>query len=162
MRTALAALWVALLPFPAFAETVIYQCTAQWRQPVFSDRPCGADARLATVSNAQTTSSTRSSPSTWARISADNAVREAQRLITRRQDRLKNYEKHRDSRIADLRYQGSAANNNLAGAQYRASLATEMHAVTSQYDAKIRSTRGDIDRLQHSIDRVRDAAAQLQ
>lgn len=162
MRTALAALCVALLPFPAFAETVIYQCTDQWRQRVFSARPCGLNARLATVSDTQTTSSTRSSPSTWARNSADNAVREAERLIARRQDRLKNYVKHRDRRITDLRYQGSAANNNLAGAQYRASLATEMQAVTSQYDAKIRNMRGDIDRLQHSIDRVRDAATQLQ
>jgi hypothetical protein len=162
MRTTLAVLCIALLPSPAFAETVVYQCTDQWHQPVFSNRPCGAEARLATVSEAQTTSSTTSSPSTWARISADNAVRDAERLIARRQDRIKNYEKHRDRRIADLRYQGTTANNNLAGAQYRASLATEMQAVTSQYDAKIRGTRGDIDRLRHSIDRVRDAAAQLQ
>jgi hypothetical protein len=161
MRTALTVIIFTLAQLSAHAETTFYQCADQWDQPIFSDRPCGADAQLATVIEAQTTSGTPPSPSIWARISADNALREAERLITRREDRLKSYEKQRDGRITDLRYQGTTASNNLAGAQYRESLATEMQAVTSQYDAKIRSTRGDIDRLQHRIDRVRDTAAQL-
>lgn len=46
---------------------------------------------------------------------------------------------------------GTHAANNLAGAQYLDSLASEMQAVTRQYQSKIGSERREIDRLQKAI-----------
>ena len=46
-----------------------------------------------------------------------------------------------------IRYKQSTANNNIAGAQYYAGLATEMQAVTARYQGEIDSLRKQIELL---------------
>ncbi len=163
MKSSHIAICISLLPLGGtYADTAFYQCTDKWGQPVFSQQSCGDDAILKIVDEPQMTGGFVSSTSTWARVSADNALRDAERAIERHEDRLRRHQYERDRRITELRHQGTIASNNLAGAQYRESLATEMQAVNQQYDARIRSTQLDIDRLQQRIDNVRDAALDIQ
>lgn len=39
----------------ANAQTSFYKCKDKWGQPIFSQRPCGADAEVGTVSGHQNT-----------------------------------------------------------------------------------------------------------
>lgn len=62
------------------------------------------------------------------------------------EERLSALSYRRDAELAELDRQGSYANNNLAGATYRQSLATDKQAVTARYESEILSVR---DRLKH-------------
>ena len=157
MKTVLSVTCIALLPVTVTAQTTVYHCADPRGQPVFSDHPCGDKALRVTITGPQAIGSVGPSSPVWRRISADNALRDAERELQRREDRIAQYARDRDQRISALRVQGSTANNNIAGAQYRESLATEMQAVTQQYNAKIQGGQRDIDRLQYRMDSVRDA-----
>lgn len=162
MKTLLSAAFIGLLPVTFPAQTVLYRCADPWDQPVFSDRPCGYDAQLVTTTVPHQIGSDRSSPATWIRISADNALRDAQGELERREKHIARYARDQDQRISDLRYQASNTNDNLAGTPYRKSVTTEMQAVTRQYDSIIESTRRDIDHPRERIESVRDAARYIQ
>lgn len=142
---------------PVAGETSFYQCKDKWGQPVFSQRPCGEDATQGSIKAPLESGSTQDDQESWAKVSADNAVREAERDIARRESQLDQLEKVRDQKIAELQRRTDYANNNLAGAQYRESLATEMQAVNGQYQGKIDREQGDIDRIRAQMDRVREA-----
>jgi len=148
---------LVVLSTPAAAETSYYQCKDKWGQPVFSERPCGEDATQGSIEGPQTSGSGQSDNATWDHIEAENAVRDAERVNTRREQRVTQLEQERDTKIATLKDRSRYANNNLAGAQYQESLATEMQAVTEQYNAKIASEEKRIDRTRDQIERVREA-----
>lgn len=167
-----------LVSAPAAAETSFYQCKDKWGQPVFSQRPCGGDAAQGSVevqnkgsggasalSGAATLGAKPESTapeasetsSTWDKVTASRKIRENEAEVERRESKIERLEKERDSKIAELDRRQKYANNNLAGAQFMESLATEMQAVNSQYGGKIDSENRKIDRLLDEIDRYRDA-----
>ena len=149
---------VIFVSAPAVAETSFYQCKDKWGQPVFSQRPCGEDATQGSVNAPAESGSQQSDQEGWAKVSAGNAIREAEREIDRRENRVDQLEKERDTKIAALDGRQENARNNLAGAQFRESLATEMQAVNSQYQGKIDREIQQIGLIRNQIDRVSEAA----
>jgi hypothetical protein len=74
------------------------------------------------------------------------------------EDRIDRYESERDSKLAKLKHDTYRANNNLAGAQYRESLATEMQSVNSEYSSKIAADREKINRIQDKMERANSSS----
>ena len=158
------------------AETKFYQCKDKWGQPVFSQRPCGSDAEKASVTahariSEETSTTTLSSDrepleanvdespvkekvTSWDRVRASNRIRDIDRDVYRRESHIDTWEAERDNRIAVLRNARRRANNNLAGATWQESLASEMEAVAQQYDSKI-------DREQIKINRLLEEKSEL-
>ena len=158
------------------AETKFYQCKDKWGQPVFSQRPCGSDAEKASVTahariSEETSTTTLSSDrepleanvdesqikekvTSWDRVRASNRIRDIDRVVYRRESHIDTWEAERDNRIAVLRNARRRANNNLAGATWQESLASEMEAVAQQYDSKI-------DREQIKINRLLEEKSEL-
>jgi TolA-binding protein len=158
MKQGLILVFFLALTIQVNAETKFYQCTDQWGQPVFSQRPCGADAEAGTVEAHQNISEDDSAAveeasSSWTKITAARKVRDMEGEIERREEKIERLEDERDAKISELDRQQQYANNNLAGAQYLESLATEMQAVTTQYNAKIDGERNRIERLLKKIDK---------
>lgn len=143
----------------AFAKTSYYQCQDKWGQPMFSQQPCGNDAVQGSVTPHANTGSEPSDSAIWTRVEAQNAVRDAERDVARRERRVQQLEQERDNKIAVLKDRSRYAKNNLAGAQFHGSLATEMQAVTEQYNAKIADEERRIERIRNQMDKVRDAAS---
>lgn len=148
---------VALLVFAtsALAETRFYQCKDKWGQPVFSEQPCGADAKAGSVEAPPASGSVDSVD--FSAVSASIAIRDAEREVDYLLDRIDRYEDERDGKLAELERRASFANNNLAGAQYMESLASERQAVTAQYQSKIDADNGKIERLREQIDKAGQA-----
>ncbi|TXS96191.1 DUF4124 domain-containing protein [Parahaliea maris] len=166
---------ILLAAVPAVGQTSFYKCKDQWGQPVFSQRPCGDNAVKGAVSGPQTLgaqagggepseqpsaqpSAPGASGDTWDRIAADREIRSAEREINRAENRIDALHRERDRKVAALTRRSGYANNNLAGAQLKESLATEMRAINEQYRDKIEREERRLDRLREQIDRVRDAA----
>lgn len=139
------------------AETKYYQCKDAKGHPVYSDKPCGADAIAGSVEAPPASGSVDSVD--FSAISASNTVREADRQVEYLEDRVERYKNERDRKLADLERRSSYASNNLAGAQYQESLATERQAVTAQYQSKIDADNGKVERLRNNIDAVHDASS---
>ena len=93
----------------------------------------------------------------WARIEADNALRDAQRVQARREAKVDRIARERDRELAELREAGSHARDTWAGALYQQSLAEEKRATIDHYNAKLAREQRRIDRLDRQIDRVRQA-----
>ena len=153
-----------LLCASATAETTYYQCTGERGTTVFSDQPCGDDAQAHTVSGPERTGGHRVDAATWARVSAGNAAREAGRAIKeagraveRSEDRADQIAHERETKIGALQQRGCYASSDLACALYRESLATEMQAVTSQYQSKLDREYREQDQIRAQIQRTREA-----
>lgn len=163
---------------PVAAETSFYKCKDKWDQPVFSQRPCEGESERGSVevknkiTDTESVSNSTSAPSaaqpitplpppqettsTWDKVTASRKIRENEAEVERREKKVEHLERERDSKIAALDHRQNYARNNLAGAQFMESLATEMQAVNSQYGAKIDSQQRKIDRLLDEIERYRD------
>lgn len=153
-RSTLAALGFAL-SLDAIAQTTYYQCTDEQGRAVFSERPCGDDAQEKAVQAAIQTGSV--APEDFGAISASRKIRERERQIDYLDDRIERYERERDLALRELERKMTYANNNLAGAQYRESLATQMQSVSEEYRSKIRSDREKAARYREEIHRLQGA-----
>lgn len=140
----------------AISQEVYYRCEDARGQPVFSQRPCGENAEVGTLSGQAAQDRQEADKATWDRVAASNALREAERELGRREDRVREIERERDARLAALKSRSNRANNNLAGAQLIEGMATEMQAVTQQYEARLAREYRDIDRLEERMQRLRD------
>lgn len=160
-----ACLLVALLAMPA--QAAVYKCLVGGK-PVYQDRPCadpkggeqlilsapsaGSASRSSEPSAAPTAVGQKPTPQeindAWLKgVARDEAAqRKASRIRAAENDRdLLVYSMDRELRI--LRLKKATANNNLAGATYEQSLSAEMQAISTAYDAKIRSKEEEIKRL---------------
>jgi predicted RNase H-like nuclease (RuvC/YqgF family) len=79
--------------------------------------------------------------------------------LDRREARIARYSDERDAKIAILKDKRRYANNNLAGATWQESLASEMQAIATQYDTKINSQQQKIDDLQEESRLLKDKLA---
>lgn len=141
----------------ATGQEVYYRCEDPRGQPVFSQRPCGDNAEVGTLSGQMAQERREADKATWDRVAASNALREAERELNRREDRVREIERERGARLAALKSRSNRANNNLAGAQLIEDMATEMQAVTQQYEAQLAREYRGIDRLEERIQRLREA-----
>ena len=96
----------------------------------------------------------------WDKVTASNRKREVEREIKRREAKIEEYEDQRDEEIAELNRDQLRAANNYAGAQWETALATEMNAVNSKYDAKIRGEERKLERLEDELDELDEILAQ--
>lgn len=168
MRHIIGLMLLVTLASAASAQTSFYKCKDKWGQPIFSQRPCGADAETGTVSGHQRTGgpetpspaasgATTGTTSAWDKVEASNLLREARREIDRREDRVASLETERDQKIAGLKNKKRYANNNLAGATWEESISSEMQAITDQYQSKIDAEHRKLDRLQEKADRLAES-----
>ena len=86
---------------------------------------------------------------------------ELERRIRWERDKIQEEERHinslqrqRSAEIAALQQRQTRANNNLAGATFRQSLAEEMQAVNQRFDAQIAQRQANIDRMRADIERM--------
>ena len=80
--------------------------------------------------------------------------------MMRREGKIEGYEEQRDEEIAALNREQSRAANNYAGAQWETALATEMNAVNSKYDAKVRGEERKLERLKDELDELDEILVQ--
>lgn len=64
---------------------------------------------------------------------------------------IERYQKDMDAELAALRNAKDAAANNLAGATWEQSLSTEMQAVTTKYQTKIKIAQDKIATLREEL-----------
>ncbi len=79
--------------------------------------------------------------------------REIERKIARLDQDIEDLEDERDRRLDAIAKKREQANNNLAGATWEQSLATEMASVSQDYNARITAKRSEINRLRDRADR---------
>lgn len=156
-----------LYPGLAGAQTQYYQCKDRWGQAVFSEKPCGDDAKKGSIREANngTQNATSQRPDAasaaanpdraWDRISASNRLREIERETRKREQKVATYQAERDQQVAALQEQRKMAANNLAGATWEKSLASEMRAVVQQYNSRINSEQQKLDRLHREAETLR-------
>ena len=162
-------------------QATYYQCEDEWGQPVFSQRPCSDTAPAKEVqvqqkisgpiteqpagSASQQMPNTQPAPESaaagkWEKVIASNRKREVEREMMRREGKIEGYEEQRDEEIAALNREQSRAANNYAGAQWETALATEMNAVNSKYDAKVRGEERKLERLKDELDELDEILVQ--
>lgn len=145
MKKALLTLFVMTLATTGHAQ--IYKCTGANGALVFSQKPCGADAQEVVYKDT-TAGVTIVGEGDFSRVEAANRDRDISRSIERRYQTISGLQNQRDAKLDDLRRQQRRAANNLAGATYLQSIATEMQSVSEDYNARISMERDAIRDLQ--------------
>lgn len=149
---------LALLLSPlCFAE--IYKCVDDKGQVQFSDRVCSSSAEVIEVED-HTAGISIGPTGDYSKMRSDNKTRDLEAKIRRKESQIKGLEKTRDSKISDIQKQKKRAANNLAGATWETSLATEMQAVSQDYNSRIAAKRDEISRLESKIENLANAPAQ--
>lgn len=143
----LTALLITVTPV-AHAQSV-YKCTGPDGRVTFSQAPCAIDAETYDV----TVDRPRDEDAEAARSRVDSIDLERQRRahdlrIDEARRRLTKLEVARDDELDALRQQQARAANNLAGATWLQSIATEMQVVTLRYDSQIDEVRREIEQLE--------------
>ena len=128
----------------------IYRCEVDG-QLVFSQQPCAEDAeRIEHDFPVVESAAPVAAPDNYvARVRIERQIR-------RHENRVRSLQASRDRDIATLRQRMARANNNLAGAQYMESIATDMQALGDRYDSRIEVEQRAIDRLRDDLARIRD------
>lgn len=138
MKTRIIAL---MLMFAGPIEAEIYRCDDPAGRPRFSDQPCGELIKV----KPQTAGVYLGADGDFSAVSAANDARSRERyrqqLIREHNRNIEALQGARDGRLAAQRASSATARNNLAGAQYREALATEMAAVSQDYNARIATER---------------------
>src|SRR5690606_32354734 len=83
----------------------------------------------------------------FSQADADRRTRDIDRAIHRHYRAMDVWQRQRDAKIAGIRKQQRRAANNLAGATYLQSLATEMQAINDDYNTRIKMERDAIRSL---------------
>ncbi|MDP2548065.1 hypothetical protein [Oceanobacter sp. 4_MG-2023] len=152
-------LLVIMLSSQAFAGSGSYHvCTDARGHKTFSSEPCAANQKseVKTYKVSDGVASTAN-----ARLSTDNPSYQSMRISNRRYElersikkserELEGLQGQMDSELAKLKKKQNYANNNLAGATYRQSLATEMQSVTEQYKLRIESVQDELNRQRFEL-----------
>jgi hypothetical protein len=152
---------VGLLLAGSVTAQTIYRCEIDG-ELVFSQQPCSEDAEViehdfAVPETDAPASEAVSNP--LARPAHDvNYVERVriERRIDRHERKIRNLQDARAREIAIIRQKRRRAMNNLAGATWEQSMATDMQSVTDRYESEIDIEQRAIDRLRDDLDRLRD------
>ncbi|MBB3048865.1 hypothetical protein FHR99_003139 [Litorivivens lipolytica] len=120
---------------------------------VISDKPCGTDATQIDIKKPTSSGIGMTAEGDWSKVTASNKRRELQRKISGREEAIARLERQRERELRILRSKRRRAANNLAGATWEQSIATEMNAVIEKYNALIEGERAEIAYLR---ERLRD------
>lgn len=152
------AVLLAALIAPAAVQAEIYKCT-EGGKTVFSDRPCDvAAAPMQIRLQAGEVDPARAAEAVEEVRNANYRARKAtaQNNIKRLEDQLNSTLRAMDAELSYLRSQKRLANNNLAGATYLNSISSEMQAVSTRYDVKIRDLQAELERARRVHDAIRN------
>lgn len=141
---------------PALSQAAVYQCKVNG-QTVFSDQPCGDDAKEINIKPPARNGS--GMVSDGARDFLEHRDRKAKiERISRDIDRLEREKaqvrRKMDDALDRYQQQKSLANNNLAGATWEQALANEAEVMRQRYQS-------EIDELDDEITRLRDDQRRL-
>jgi hypothetical protein len=128
------------------ANADIYKCTGPNGNLIFSQKPCGANAETVVIKDT-TSGVSITGDGDFSQVDADRRTRDIDRAIDRHYRTIGELQRERDAKVADIRHQQSRAANNLAGATYLQSLATEMQAINDDYNTRINMERDAIRSL---------------
>lgn len=157
---------VVALAVAAPAHAGVYKCV-EGGKTVFSDQPCGKDAKAVAVRPAsgvesqdgQTAAATNSAAQRQQDLSrrVDNDVKRriANNEIDRLEQRISVARSEMEEELANLKNKKRYATNSLAGATWEQSISDEMVAVTAKYDSKIRGWQHEISELKAKRDAVK-------
>lgn len=167
----------ALAAWAAMPAQAINKCINEWGRPVFQDAPCPggrggeidvrpasgaakkAEApRPADAGGGAAAASAAAAPAAMTeaqRIEANIAKSQRERrgreletiFIPQKRQEIEQYRQGCEAQLAELRDRKKSANNNLAGATWENSLSSEMIAVSTQCDTKMRSMRDDLEAM---------------
>ncbi len=149
------------IAMPLMAQATVFQCKVNG-QTVFSDRPCGSDAKEIEVK-----APARSGTGPMVNKGAQDFLegRETKSKIERIDRRISDLQNQKDDarRAMDqalLRYQRqkSYANDNLAGATWEGALAQEANVLRERFQSEIDGIDREIDRLREDKRRIQDQA----
>ena len=173
-------LTLCLFSAQSHGQVSYYQCEDDTGRPIFSQRPCSETAPVKELrvqqkisgpitdqsergglQNTPDAPSERASPAEkWNKVAASNRKREVERELKRSERKIKDFENQRDKEIAALNRDQERAANNYAGAQWETALATEMNAVNTLYDTKIRVEERKLERLEEELGELGEILAQ--
>lgn len=144
--------FVAAWATPYLNAQTVYKCTIGGKA-IYQDTPCPTERstlRTITVDSAPITTA----PDVDAKRQADKdriALRikrnDIERDLSHAERRRQNIKSEFERKSAALDARAATANNNLAGATYRQSIAAEKQALSTGYQADLQAVNGEIDRL---------------
>jgi len=146
-----------LLAISTGANAQVYKCTDERGRPQFSDRPCAENAEQVDVT-VQSSGISHAPQGDFSQVSADIKRRELERRVERIEDEIDALEKDLDRKLQMLQVKQSYAANNLAGATFGQSIATEMAATSQDYSARIQRKQDEITRLHQEISELKSSA----
>lgn len=155
MRLLLALIAALFLSQLATAAT-IYTCTDSKGRKTFSQMPCAPDAQATTVRGPDLMGSVAANSEATDKIRNSNRLRSLGVQITRKSDEIENLNNQMSRELAQLKATSGHANNNLAGAAWQQSLATEMQATAEKYKIQIGLAQAELNRLRDEQIRLQD------
>lgn len=130
------------------AAAAVYKCMDKAGQTIFSGQPCASNAEEIKVrTHTPSADEVARAQSEISRIGGDLENSSREREIESLEGDIRVKRKAMENELRVLRARQETANNNLAGAQYYAGIATEMQAVTARYQGEIDSLRQQIEAL---------------
>lgn len=145
MKRLIASVVLGGLVFGAQA-TEVYKCKDDKGRLIFSQKPCAKDAEKIKVSGPAETG-TNFAGSDFSEFDAKKAKDNREKAIADIYSNIDSLRAERDRKINKLKRDQGYARNNLAGATYMQSLATEMQSVTDDYNARIEMEMKEIESL---------------
>lgn len=144
----------ALLLSQLSSAAQVYTCTDEKGRKTFSQIPCSPSAKATTIEGPEMMGSVATDTEATDKIRSSNQLRTIGILIERKEDEIDSLHNSMDRELAVLKAKGRYANNNLAGATWEQSLATEMQATTERYRVKIDMAQRELERLRDKQDRL--------
>lgn len=130
------------------ASAAVYKCTDKSGNMTFSGQPCAKDAEVVNVqTHTPTAEEVAKAQTELDQVSDELSNSRRERAIKDLEKTISVKQRKMEQELEVIRYKQSTANNNIAGAQYYAGLATEMQAVTARYQGEIDSLRSQINAL---------------
>lgn len=125
-----------------------YKCVDEGGKKTFSQRPCAVNAEVISVDGPALSGSVKTDVMAVNKVRDSNRVREIDRVVKERYQVIDDLRSKMEKEMSALKYRQGYARNNLAGATWQQSLATEMQAVSDKYSVLIDLERNKIDKLE--------------
>lgn len=125
-----------------------YKCVDEQGKKTFSQRPCAVNAEVVSVDGPALSGSVKTNMTAVNKVRDSNRVREIDRIVKERYQVIDNLRSKMEKEMAVLKNRQGYARNNLAGATWQQSLATEMQSVSDKYSVLIDLELNKIDRLE--------------
>lgn len=141
------ALFLTVLSAPAYTAE-IYKCMDAHGRPIYSQMPCGSDAKKTTITPPDEIGSVSTDRTSLRELKDSNRLRDIERNIAAENRRIRSLQQSMESELEKLRQKKRQARNNLAGDQWEQSISAEMSAVVEKYNAKIAAANARFERLE--------------